>query len=249
MFKFGQTLPIQQTCQFASISLNDSLSFQLDKKCDQNRPFFASTSTAQAVKIGVVVEPVTKTKYPQNMTCEEQQQVLELVGVGVRNKKILGIKNINIYSLGMYTDKQKMKQTLKNTSEYDESSQKLYDDIITSNVGRALRMVVVFNMSRDTFWKAMNSRLSKPMKAANQLEVLEVFRESVNQSFQKGTVVVFSTSSDGTVVTKINGEMSGKVKSKILSQSIFDIYLGTDPPSAQAKKEFGKGIMNILSLK
>eukprot|EP01025_Chloroclados_australasicus_P009000 TRINITY_DN13395_c1_g1_i1.p2 TRINITY_DN13395_c1_g1~~TRINITY_DN13395_c1_g1_i1.p2 ORF type:complete len:262 (-),score=30.42 TRINITY_DN13395_c1_g1_i1:386-1132(-) len=245
MFKFETVVfPVRQ--KFASVSFSDTRNFSIEANANKNQTLFARVSTTQDVKPGFVVEPITQTKFPTSLHVQEQEQHLELIGVGVRSKKIMGIKNINVYSVAMYSDKQKIKQQLKSKNEYDDSKQLLFDDVINSKLGRALRMVVVFRMSKQTFWNAMNSKLRKPMSAANEENALAEFRQSVDTSFDKGTVVMFSTSPDGTVVTKINGKTSGSVQSQVLCNSIFDIYLGSDPPSPQAKEQIGKGLMQVL---
>jgi hypothetical protein len=64
-------------------------------------------------------------------------------------------------------------------------------------------------------------------------------------SFARGTEIVFVQ--DGTkVVTKVDGKHMGSISSSVLSNSLFDIYLGPDPVSPDAKATFGKTLAAVL---
>eukprot|EP00798_Chlamydomonas_sp_ICE-L_P015760 gene15761-21883_t len=57
------------------------------------------------------MEPSTHQYFPNDL-CHNQKPCPSLTGLGVRSKRILGIKNINIYAVGVYVDPAAAKKAL-----------------------------------------------------------------------------------------------------------------------------------------
>ncbi|GFH25788.1 chalcone_isomerase domain-containing protein, partial [Haematococcus lacustris] len=89
----------------------------------------------------------------------------------VRVKKILGLKNINIYALGIYVDSAAAKKALGSKfksldKETLANSQALLDEVLAcESIEKTLRLVISFGaLKRSQFVEALNERLAPGLK-------------------------------------------------------------------------------------
>jgi hypothetical protein len=57
----------------------------------------------------------------------------------------------------------------------------------------------------------------------------------------------FASHYKGQLVAQVDGKQVGSINSPALVQALFDIYVGPDPVSNEAKKSFGKGLELLLN--
>ena len=50
---------------------------------------------------------------------------------------------------------------------------------------------------------------------------------------------------DGTLHAEINGELKGSIKNADFAKAMFDVYLGAEPISEGAKKDFVSGMSDL----
>ncbi|CAI5997213.1 unnamed protein product [Closterium sp. NIES-65] len=75
-----------------------------------------------------------------------------LAGVGVRNKNLLGLKNIKVYAYGVYVDQAALKKQLSSKyggmkGEALKGSRWLVEDAITADVTMAVRLVIFYRQA------------------------------------------------------------------------------------------------------
>lgn len=233
-----------------------SLSFSLSSSCRAaGRPLpFASLSTSSSFG-HAQSEPATGISYPPDFCVLTKKHCPQLAGAGVRAKRILGLKNINVYTVGMYVDASGAKKALH---KYKGSSvdglmanQKAFDELVdNTHFEKSLRLVISFgSLKRAQFINALEERLkpalNKAKEPASTMQAFEKLFDGV--TFRKGTEVAFATHHKGQLVTQIDGKQVGTIQSPALVKALFDIYVGSDPVSSDAKRSIGKGLAALLN--
>ncbi|GFH31120.1 chalcone_isomerase domain-containing protein [Haematococcus lacustris] len=119
----------------------------------------------------MLVEPQTGLPYPADYCVFGTSNCPQLAGLGVRVKKILGLKNINIYALGIYVDSAAAKKALGSKfksldKETLANSQALLDEVLAcESIEKTLRLVISFGaLKRSQFVEALNERLAPGLK-------------------------------------------------------------------------------------
>lgn len=205
-----------------------------------------------ATGAGFRLEQATKTDYPTTL-CNNTKPCPDLLGVGVRAKKLLGPIKINVYSVGVYVDAAAVKKALSpkykdKSASAIASDPKLFEEVInSSSYEKSLRLVISYgNLKRSQFLDALQERLEPRLAKAGEKGSLDAFKKLFDDvSFKKGSEVVF-VEEGGKLVTKVDGKTKGTIASPSLCGALFDIYLGADPVAPEAKASFGKSIASIL---
>lgn len=221
---------------------------------------FASISTNLLRNIGVSgstellrKDRATGLEFP-SVYCHKSKPCAGLAGLGVRAKKILGIKNINIYALGIYVDSVAAKKALAGkykgagSVEALSADQNLFDDVVSSSAfEKSLRLVISFgSLKRSQFVEALQERLEPRLKQAGEPASMDAFKKLFDDvAFHKGTEIVF-VQEGGKLITKVDGKQVGSIASPKLCSSLFDIYLGSDAVAPEAKTTFGLTLASVL---
>ncbi|KAG2422594.1 hypothetical protein HXX76_015921 [Chlamydomonas incerta] len=197
------------------------------------------------------VEPATGYEFPAEL-CYLKKPCPSLAGLGVRNKRIV-IKDIHVYALGIYVDAAAAKSALagfkKKSPAELEADQSFYDAVVsTPSVEKSLRLVISSRLvDRKKFLDALEDRLAPRLKQAGEPSTLDNFRAQFDSvHFEKGLEIAFTCVDNKKLVTKVAGQEKGSIASPALCSSLFDIYLGTDPVSKDAKTSFGKSLAAAL---
>uniref|UniRef100_A0A7S3VI24 Chalcone isomerase domain-containing protein n=1 Tax=Dunaliella tertiolecta TaxID=3047 RepID=A0A7S3VI24_DUNTE len=208
---------------------------------------FASISQAlvnQVPKKGnKATEPATGVPFPKFL------DKLELTGLGVRAKRVLGLKTINVYALGIYCDKDAARKELYPRYGHSHPNQALLDDFTASEaIKKSLRLVITYgSLTRLQFLNALEERLGPPLKTAGELSTLEAFRKQFDDvSFEKGTEVVFSTTGKQ-LLTKVDNREKGMLMSPVLNRALLQVYLGPDSVTPESKKTFEVAMEALLN--
>jgi len=62
-----------------------------------------------------------------------------------------------------------------------------------------------------------------------------------------GTKIDFCQTSDGKLITEINGKQIGAVQSKDLCKAFIDMYIGDSPISPEAKKKVAQNVAGLIA--
>ncbi|EFJ45108.1 hypothetical protein VOLCADRAFT_106123 [Volvox carteri f. nagariensis] len=116
--------------------------------------------------------------------------------------------------------------------------------VAAPNVEKTLRLVISSRLvDRKKFLEALEERLAPRLKQAGEPGTLEEFRKQFDGvHFERGLEIAFTCPDNKKLVTKVGGQQKGTISSGALCSSLFDIYLGSDPVSNEAKTTFGKSL-------
>ncbi|CAI5534755.1 unnamed protein product [Closterium sp. Naga37s-1] len=124
-----------------------------------------------------------------------------LAGVGVRNKNLLGLKNIKVYAYGVYVDEAALKKQLGSKyggmkGEALKGSRWLVEDAITADVTMAVRLVIFYRhlkmgQVRDAFNDSLGGRMKELSGGVPQTELLHSFTKWFTNDIKlhRGTVI------------------------------------------------------------
>ncbi|KAF8060612.1 FAP2 [Scenedesmus sp. PABB004] len=264
-----------------------SLTFSLGPARGRVAPFAAVSSGAFGAALS---EPATGLAYAEEFCVLSKRHCPKLAGVGVRAKRILGLKNINVYTVGLYVDGSGAKKALGKFKGSDAdkltANQAAFDGAAPAGRGRrragaaparapaslpapprsarrraaelvastafekSLRLVISFGgLKRATFLNALEERLkpalTKAKEPAATLKAFEGLFDGV--TFRKGTEIAFASHHKGQLVTQIDGKQVGSISSPALVKALFDIYVGPDPVSDEAKRSIGRGLAALVN--
>jgi len=205
---------------------------------------------AEESRAGKLLLKETRTgcQFPEDYCTVGKDHCPVLTGVGVRSKRVIGVKNIDVYAVGLYVDPVAAKKVL-GAKYKDASPEKLFEEIKKNDsVEKTMRLVISFKgLTYSRFWKALEERLAPELSKKGDSEVLATFGSQFDGlKFYKGMSMSF-TGKDGQLSTRIDDKKVGMIKSKALCDAIFEIYLGADPVSKDAKESIGKGLARLAA--
>ncbi|GIL50624.1 hypothetical protein Vafri_6760 [Volvox africanus] len=197
---------------------------------------------------GAREEPATGYAFPPEYCYLREKNCPSLAGLGVRSKKII-IKDINVYALGIYVDVAAAKSALssfkKKSAEELVKDQSFYNAVVSAgNVEKTLRLVISSRLvDQKKFLDALEERLAPRLTKAGEPGTLVEFKKQFDGvHFERGLEIAFTCPDNKKLVTKIGGQQKGVIASGALCSSLFDIYLGSDPVSKDAKDTFGRSL-------
>lgn len=218
----------------------------------QNLPW--NQRAAAADGSGAQTEPKTSTFFDERFCQRGNSKCGSLAGVGVRSKKIAGVKTINVYALGLYVDVPAAKGALRSyrnkPPEVLAKDQSFYDALIKADsVDKTIHMSISFgHISSSQFWEAIREQLAVPMQRAGADADLQQFAQTFEGiKFRKGLPLSFCISKGGVLTSKIDGKDAGTVQSPALCQSLLGVYLGKSAVSPDAKESIGSGLAKLIA--
>lgn len=157
----------------------------------------------------------------------------------------------------MYADGNDLKQQLKekyskfSASELKENAE-LIHDTLERDIRMTVRLQIVYGRLsigsvRSAFEKSVGSRLQK-FGGQDTKELLQSFVVLFKDEYKlpKGSVIELSRESNHVLKICIEGEEVGSIQSKLLCQSLLDLYIGDDPFDKNAKDDIHENIASIL---
>lgn len=195
-------------------------------------------------------EPHTRATYPVEWCTRAHDTCEKLAGVGVRKKRLFGLKDIKIYAVGLYVDPRDVQAKVRpvySRSQEGQLDQQTFNDVMDRDVKKTVRLVMHYGkLTSQKLVHALRERCEKPLAIAGKLGDLEVFESWFeNMHLKKGLAIAFSAD-QGMLVTRVEGRVIGQIDSPELCRALFDVYLGSDPVSPDAKENFGKGMEGLL---
>lgn len=175
-----------------------------------------------------------------------------------RIKKVAGIKSLDVYALALYVDEQQTKSALGARFSQSEPRERiatdpnLFPELIKAGwVEKSLVLVITSGLvKRTNFLEALEERLKPPLVEKRQEAVLQSFRNLFDTvEFKKGLQISFTITGGNTLKTRAGGKDLGTLVNPELSNTLLDIYLGSNPVSPQAKNAFANGIASMIAKK
>ncbi|KAJ7972787.1 fatty-acid-binding protein 1 [Quillaja saponaria] len=198
-----------------------------------------------------IVESKTGASFPSVLGDSQK-----LLGIGLRKKSILGLRNIDVYAFGIYADDSDIKKLL--SVKYQKLSvseikgiKDFNVDLMENDICMTVRLQIVYSKLsirsvRNAFEESVGSRLKK-FGGSDNKELLQRFTSQFKDEYKipRGSVIHLSREKGHVLHTTIDGKDVGSIQSKLLCQSILDLYIGEEPFDKQAKKEIE---LNLASL-
>lgn len=203
------------------------------------------------------IEPKTGIKFPTFLEDDSSPSAAVLVGIGFKGMRVMRVKNLNLYAFGLYMQPTSIREKLGPkyasfpTDKLMENPD-FYSDLLRENLDIRVRLVVNYNglsvgAVRDVFEKSLGLRLQK-MNPNTDFHCLKTFGSHFTEdiAIPSGTKIDFCQTSDGKLITEIDGKQIGAVRSKDLCKAFFDMYIGDSPVSLEAKKVVAQNVAGLI---
>ncbi|KAG8077033.1 hypothetical protein GUJ93_ZPchr0006g44101 [Zizania palustris] len=239
-------------------NINDYVRRPMDQPyLEGKRISSASVAVPSTIFQGDAIEPKTGIKFPPFLEDDSSPSTTVLVGMGFKGVKIMRVKNLDLYAFGLYLQPNSISEKLgpkyasvPNIKLKDHPD--FYDDLLRENLPMRVRLVVNYNglsigAVRDVFEKSLGLRLQKT-NPKTDYHCLKTFGSYFNEdiAIPVGTRIDFCQTSDGQLVTEIDGRQIGTVKSKDLCRALFGMYIGDSPISLEAKKDIAQNVAGLM---
>lgn len=192
------------------------------------------------------VEPNTGVSFPSVL-----DDTKSLLTVGVRKKSLFGLKNIDVYAFGVYVDSNDVKKLSEKFSNVKENKG-IVQNILEEDMQMKVRLEIVYGRLsirsvRSAFEESVGSRIKK-FSGSDDKELLQRFTSVFKDEYKipRGSIIDLSKEPGFVLQTRIDGQVVGSIQSKLLCQSLFDLYIGEDPFDKQAKENFELGLASLL---
>ncbi|KAM4086075.1 hypothetical protein ACJW30_10G075900 [Castanea mollissima] len=216
-------------------------------------PLWGSLSLAEnSSSSSTVVESRTGVSFPSVLDDSKR-----LLGIGLRKKSVLGLKNIDVYAFGVYADDNDLKKFLSekygklSNPEFKENKE-FNEYIIENDICMTVRLQIVYNKLsirsvRSAFEESVGSRLQK-FGGSDNKDLLQRFTSQFKDEYKipRGSLIDLSREQGHVLCTKIDGKEVGSIQSQLLCQSILDLYIGKDPFDRQAKEDIEHNLASLL---
>ncbi|KAF2589042.1 hypothetical protein F2Q70_00041285 [Brassica cretica] len=212
---------------------------------------WGSIALADPSSGSTVVEPKTGFSFPATIG-----DSMRLLGVGLRRKSVLGLKNIDVYAFGMYADCDDVKKLVGekygNLPASELRGNKAFiDDLMEADIKMTIRLQIVYGKLnirsvRSAFRDSVGNRLKKFGGLDND-ELLQSFTSLFKDEYKiPRSSTIDMTQEPGHVLNvAIEGNQVGSVKSKFLCRSILDLYIGEEPFDKNAREDFLNNVASI----
>ncbi|XP_010468880.1 PREDICTED: fatty-acid-binding protein 1 [Camelina sativa] len=198
-----------------------------------------------------VVEPKTGFSFPASIGDSRR-----LLGVGLRKKSLLGLKNIDVYAFGVYADCDDVKKLVGEkyanlpASEI-RGNKSFLDDLMQADIKMTIRLQIVYGKLsirsvRSAFQESVGNRLKKFGGLDNDqllLSFTSLFKDEYK--IPRNSTIDLTKEPGHVLSVAIEGDHVGSVKSQLLCRSILDLYIGEEPFDKNAKEDF---LDNVASL-
>ncbi|KAM1057929.1 hypothetical protein ACFX15_030490 [Malus domestica] len=216
---------------------------------NRSLPLWGSLSLTDAPSS--VVDSKTGASFP-SVLAESRR----LLGIGLRRKRVMGLKNIDVYSFGVYADDNDIKNLLGEKYgklSVSELKDKEYsDDLLEADICMTVRLQIVYGRLsigsvRSAFEESVGSRLQK-FGGSDNKELLKRFTSQFKDEYKipKGSIIDLSRERGYVLRTTIDGKEVGSIESKLLCRSLLDLYIGEEPFDKQAKEDVKLNVASLL---
>lgn len=192
-----------------------------------------------------IAEPKTGFSFPATIGDSRR-----LLGVGLRKKSVLGLKNIDVYAFGIYADCDDVKKLVGEkysslaASELRDNKA-FIDQLMEADIKMTIRLQIVYGKLnirsvRNAFQESVGNRLKKFGAGLDNHELLQSFTSLFKDEYKipRSSIIDLTQEPGHVLSVAIEGNHVGSVKSKLLCRSILDLYIGEDPFDKNAREDF-----------
>nr|ACG28781.1 hypothetical protein [Zea mays] len=221
---------------------------------EENRPGCVCVAVPRVLLPEDATEPTTGIKFPTVLEDNSNLTTEVLVGMGFRSMRIMRVKNLNLYAFGLYIQPDSVCKKLGPKYAYIPDAElkdhpDFYEDLLRENIDMTVRLVVSYNglsigTVRDAFEKSLGFRLQK-MNPNTDYGCLKTFGSCFSEDIRI-PAIDFRQTSDGQLITEIDGKQIGTVQSKDLCRAFFDMYIGDPPVSVETKQDIAQNVAGLI---
>ncbi|XP_073016041.1 fatty-acid-binding protein 1 [Primulina eburnea] len=178
-----------------------------------------------------------------------------LLGVGLRKKAVLGLKNIDVYAFGVYADHDDVKKFLSEKHGdflVPKLNEELTEDLMESGVSMTVRLQIVYGRLsirsvRSAFEESVGSRLQK-FGGLDNKELLQRFTSQFKDDIKipRGSIIDLSREQGHVLRTTIDGKDVGSIESELLCRSVLDLYIGKESFDKIAREDVARNLASLL---
>ncbi|KAF3332626.1 fatty-acid-binding protein 3 isoform X1 [Carex littledalei] len=219
----------------------------------------ATTSLAPRASVGSVdsvAEPVTKVKFPKEMTVPGCSKSLILLGTGYR-EKVFAIIGVKVYAAGFFVDpfiKEHLSPFKGNTDKEISEDSSVFNSIYNA-CEKSLNIKLVRNVDGKTFWDALNDVITPRIEKLTGTDkaALLVFRTTfMDRNLKEGTSIFLTWAEPSNLLISISADglpsnVDAKIESSNVNSALFDGFFGNSPVSPSLKASVVSGIQAILN--
>ncbi|KAL5796702.1 hypothetical protein ACOSQ2_001522 [Xanthoceras sorbifolium] len=230
--------------------VQNALNFLFSNSNHTSSHFWGSLSLADNSS-DTVLESKTGVSFPSVLGDSRK-----LLGIGLRKKSVLGLKNIDVYAFGVYADNGDVKKLLSekygklSLSELKQNKE-FNEDLMEADICMTVRLQIIYSKLsirsvRSAFEESVGTRLQK-FGGSDNKELLQRFTSQFRDEYKipRGSVIDLSKEQGHVLRTTIDGKEVGSIESKLLCRSLLDLYIGEDPFDRKAKEDVE---INLASL-
>uniref|UniRef100_A0A0G4GWT2 Chalcone isomerase domain-containing protein n=1 Tax=Chromera velia CCMP2878 TaxID=1169474 RepID=A0A0G4GWT2_9ALVE len=172
---------------------------------------------------------------------------MTLLGAGVRAKALLGPIAVNVYSVGLYVEPSKARQTLSGFKTIEEAElakkEDFYKALMKEDLPKAMHLKFARSVGASKIVEALTSLNGVPEESLSKFSKLLL--DSIGSSIGYKETVTLSSSKPDTLDVIVRGKHAGSVRDSKLPKAFFDLYLGKNPVSSEAKKAFASRVKDL----
>ncbi|KAJ1258481.1 hypothetical protein BS78_10G079000 [Paspalum vaginatum] len=250
--------PMMLAESIALRNVDFGISRPMDQPCVEGKCLSSACSSVPSTIFKEdAIEPKTGIKFPPYLEDDSSPSATVLVGIGFKGMRVMRVKNLNLYAFGLYMQPNSIREKLGPRYASVPTDKLLenpdfYSDLLRENLHMRVRLVVNYNglsvgAVRDVFEKSLGLRLQK-MNPNTDYHCLKTFGSHFTEDIviPAGTKIDFCQTSDGKLITEIDGKQIGAVQSKDLCKAFFDMYIGDSPVSLEAKKDVAQNVAGLI---
>lgn len=201
-------------------------------------PFRRLSTLFASLSGRLVSEPCTGYSFAERLCFERTDDVdhcPRLCGVGTRQKRLVGIKQLHVYAVGLYVG-----EFTSTGGAWDEEL------IARSDVDKIISCIISSGLvSRKKFVSALDDALLPAVKSTGSEATLSRFRHLFDDvDFKKGLHLDFYLR-DGSLTAVADGRKLGSLHDPAFSRAFVSVYLGPKPVAPTAKTAFRKGLLSF----
>ncbi len=165
--------------------------------------------------------------------------------LSARSKRVLGLKQVDVYALGLYVDPAAVKKAAAGRGAVDRD---LLARVASDAVPKTMRIVVTTGLlTRARFLASVRETLAPALARAGDPGAMAAF-EALFKGVEvgRGTALAFSSLAGGGLAVQVGGVELGRVASPAFGPAFFDLYLGAHPVSVEGKAAIVAGLAGLI---
>ena len=158
----------------------------------------------------------------------------------------MGLKNVDVYALGLYVDPAAVKKAAAGRTAVDAG---VLEAVMSDAVPKTLVVRVTTGlMTSARFVASVRETLAPALaRAGGDPAALDAFEALfAGAELKKGTSLAFSSLAEGGLAVQAGGVELGRVTATAFAPAFFSLYLGAEPVSADGKAAIVEGLAQLI---